>query len=194
MSSRTQFEEQVTGDNRFRPVVGSGGVDVQQIQLSPRDMLLDTAQDNPEARLCALIGVPAVVLGLKVGLDHSTYANMGEARRAAWEDGIVPRNLLICAHLTHQLLPDFEANPNAFVDADYSRVKALQDNQSDLLKTITLAAGRPVLTVNEARERLGYDTITGANSCICRRLPPNLPRPTMRIPNWRNSHERGAGT
>ena len=166
---KEQFEEQVTGDNRFRPVVGSGGVDVQQIQLSPRDMLLETAQDNPEARLCALIGVPAVVLGLKVGLDHSTYSNMEEARRAGWEDGIIPRNMLITAHLTQQVLPDFEANPNAFVDADYSRVKALQDNQAELLKQITQATGRPVLTVNEARERLGYDSITGGEQLY---LPP----------------------
>ena len=174
---KAQFEEQVTGDNRFRPIVGSGGVDVQQIQLSPRDMLLDTAQDNPEARLCALIGVPAVVLGLKVGLDHSTYANMGEARRAAWEDGIVPRNLLICAHLTHQLLPDFEANPNAFVDADYSRVKALQDNQADLLKNMILATGRPFLTVDEARERLTYDAIEGGNTLYVPASPQPVPGP-----------------
>lgn len=166
---RAQFEEQTTGDNRFRPMVLSGGVQIDKVQLSPADMLLDKATDGPEARLCALIGVPAVVLGLKVGLEHSTYSNMEEARRAGWEDGIIPRNDLMCAAITHRLLPEFEQNPNAYVQADYSRVQALQDNQTDLITALTKAVGRPVLTVNEAREMLSRDGMDGGDDLY---IPP----------------------
>jgi HK97 family phage portal protein len=161
---KSMFEESSTGDNRFRPIVLSGSMDVQKLSLTPNEMMLDTASDNAEARLCALIGVPAMLLGLKVGLEHSTYSNMEESRASAWQDGIIPRLELMNSECDTQLLPFFDPNPTLRTGADYRRIAALQEDRDNQYERVTAAVGGPWLTPNEARQEVGLEAIAGGDA------------------------------
>lgn len=160
---KAMFEENAGGDNRGRPIVLSGGVRLDRLNLSPNELLLDHAQDRPEARLTALIGINPVVLGLTIGLEHATYANMEEAERGAWRNGIIPRLEMMNSELDTQLLPCDPNSGGLRVGADYRRVLALQDSLDNLYKRNTSAVGGPWLAPNEARQAAGLPPIAGGD-------------------------------
>ncbi|HLV81986.1 MAG TPA: phage portal protein [Chthonomonadaceae bacterium] len=155
---KTMFEEQSQGDNRGRVAALSGAVDVQKLALTPAEMFFDAIQDRPEARICALIGVPPEVLGLSAGLAHSTYNNKTQAQRDAWLNGIIPRLELIHSELDTQLLCFYPEALRARcrVGADYRKVHALEQNLNELFEAVGNAVGGPYLTVNEGRALAGY--------------------------------------
>jgi hypothetical protein len=83
-----------------------------------------------EERISALLGVPAIVAGLGAGLDRSTFANMAEAREAAYEGNIIPTQAMLADELDIQLLPDFGDGLTERCDWDYSKVRVLQEDEN----------------------------------------------------------------
>lgn len=161
-SLKEQYEEATTGDNRGRPLVLTGGVDVNQIGLSPKDMMPERWAVRSETRITALIGINAVVLGLESGLERSTYSNQEEARRAAWEDGIIPRLEMINSECDTQLLRFYPGASTKRVGADYRRVPVLQENRESQIKYVSLAVGgKAFLLRNEGRDILDLEPIPG---------------------------------
>lgn len=167
---KDMIEDATTGDNRGRPAIVDSALEFHEMGLTPEKMLLQTAGMRPESRICALTGINAVVLGLQAGLEHSTYSNMEEARRAAWEDGIVPRLELVNAELTTQVLPAYEGlsgydaqREEWRVGTDLRQVTALQDSQDAKYKRVFMVVGGPVLTPNEGRQMLDMDEIEGGD-------------------------------
>lgn len=160
---KEQFGELTQGDNRGRPVVLDGTVDVVKLGSTPSDMGVAETQRQNEARLCAMIGINPVVLGLPSGLEHATYSNMEEAERSAWRNGIVPRLELINSEMDTQLLTVFPGSESLRCGTDYSRVIALQDSLDDLYARNKMAVGGPWLTANEARANAGLKPIKGGD-------------------------------
>lgn len=103
-SIKQKYSERFTGDNRFKPTVIPGGIEVNAPGFSPEDMALDRIRRVPEARIAGAIGIPAMVLGLSVGEDQRSYANMREAREAAAEEFLIPTYAAISDDVDLQLL------------------------------------------------------------------------------------------
>ena len=157
---KEQYEESTQGDNRGRPMVLSGPVDVKTLALSPEQLLLDTAQDKPEERISALIGIPVGVLQLGVGLEHGTYNNREADHEVAWTEGIIPRLDLINSEIDTQLLPFLGDPSTERTGSDYRGVKALQESADSLYVRLGSAVGGPFLTPNEARRQVGLTDIS----------------------------------
>ncbi len=124
---RTQFSD----DKRGEPLVMSGPTKIAQFGFSPEQLMLRELRRIPEERVTAALGVPAIVAGLGAGLDRSTFTNMGEAREAAYESGIIPMQRLIAADIRHQLLTDFEGADGVFqyrFGFDLTKVRVLQED------------------------------------------------------------------
>lgn len=68
-------------DNAFRTLVLDGGADVTMIGSKFTDMAFTALQAAGENRIAAAGGVPAIVVGLKEGLDAATYSNYELAMR-----------------------------------------------------------------------------------------------------------------
>lgn len=159
---KAYYETMMGGDNRFRPLVLDGEVVVDKLSFTPEEMSLPTMQDRPEARLLAMIGLSPMVLGLTVGLEHSTYSNMETAEKAAWYNCIMPRIALICSELDTQALSYYPGAENLFLSGDYRKVPSLQDNLSEKYQRLSLAVGgKAFLTQNEARQQLGLLPMDG---------------------------------
>lgn len=94
-------------DNRGAPMFLSGPVKVQIVSHSPAEMNLVGLRRVPEERVTAVYGVNAIVAGLGVGLEHSTFRNYKEARAAAYEECILPLHKLIAKEIRRSLLPLF---------------------------------------------------------------------------------------
>lgn len=79
-----------TGNSMFT----QAKMDVQQkVPVTPKDLKLEEMYRQIESRVAACFGIPAMVVGLKVGLDRSTFSNYAEATEAAYRDFVSPMQM-----------------------------------------------------------------------------------------------------
>ena len=119
------------GDNRGRAMVCTRARKIMPMQWSPEDMALDKISARFEARLCAALRIPPMVVGLNVGDAQRTYANMAEAQQWAWEDCIKPLQARHCEVLNMFLLPDLGDPEKQHCRYCYDNVSALQEDEND---------------------------------------------------------------
>ncbi len=179
---RQQWQERHGGMNRG----GLGiieGIDggVTRLSLNLQELAFDALRRVPEARICAAFRVPAEVVGLMVGKEHSTYNNVSEARRGLFEDTILQLCALDAAELTADLGTDFGGDVR--VEHDTSKVVALQENEDAKYTRALNAWDNGVITKNEARMYLGLPKVEDlkipalgdGNAFKTTAAPPQLP-------------------
>ena len=150
------------GDNRGEPLMLDFPATVTTLGFNPADMDFSAISAVAETRISGALGIPAIVAGLYAGLDSSTYNNLDNLRKAAFEESLIPTWYAFAAHLTAQLLPDFTRNQeieNVVVGFDTSEIRALQENQSEKEQRAIEALMAGVATINETRAQFGYDPI-----------------------------------
>ncbi len=120
------WQEGQGGDNRGRPALLKGGMDLKKISLDLAELAFEALRRVPEARITAAFGVPAMVSGLNVGLERSTYSNQGEARQGMTQDTLVPRWRSNEDQVTETLVKEY-AGDRIVARYDTSQVAALQE-------------------------------------------------------------------
>jgi len=154
---KDKFKERFTGDRRGEPFVSNMPLDIQNISFSPAEMNLRDVRTIPEERVCAVLGVPAIVAGLGAGLSRSTFSNMAEAREMAYENGIIPVQRLIATDLTTQLMTEFETANNFEFGFENDNIRILQEDRTiEANRASTLFQGG-IITRSEARLMSGMD-------------------------------------
>lgn len=155
--------EATTGDHVGEPLVGMAGSTMTAFGFSPEQLTLKSVLDRPEALVCAAIGISPMVVGLMVGLEHSTYSNMSEAQQAAYEKCVIPTKSAFAWTLTQQLLwREFERPGSGLkVAYDYGAVQCLQEDEDKRALRYKGLADSGVYSVNEARAALGLEEIAG---------------------------------
>jgi HK97 family phage portal protein len=133
--------------NAGRPMLLEGGLDWKQMGLSPVDMaILDTK--NSAARDIALgLGVPPLLLNIP---GDATYSNYQEARLAFWEDTIIQMLEMIGADWSDWFGVDLRP--------DLDNVPAIADKKATVWDMVEKST---VLTINEKRERMGFEPVAG---------------------------------
>lgn len=149
---RAQWAARQGGDNRGGLAILEGGARYDRISLSIEELAFDALRRVPEARISAGFLIPPEVSGLTVGLEHSTYNNVSEARRGFFEDTIVQLCGLDAGELTADLGADFGGN--LVVGHDYSKVVALQENQDAVATRVYAGWDAGLIGLKEARRML----------------------------------------
>lgn len=151
-----EFMSRFGGDRRGEPMVLRAKAKIEQLAFNPEQMNVKGLRRIPEERVTAVLGVPAIVAGLGVGLDASTYNNLAGLREQAYEGNIIPSQRIMAEELHAQLLGDFVADVDQWaVDFDLSQVRVLQEDQQRVAERAVKLAGGPVLKLNEARQMMG---------------------------------------
>jgi HK97 family phage portal protein len=153
--------ESITGDNRGLPLVASVPLEIQNPGLSPRDLEASIYSKLVTPRICAALGLDPMVLGLPS--ETKTYSNYQEAREAAYESCIIPTHAWLDRQLSKDLRKEGWLGPEESIGRDYSNVRVLQPDLDKQYQRITAAVGTSWLTVNEAREEIGRDSIPGGD-------------------------------
>ncbi|MDE2103764.1 MAG: phage portal protein, partial [Patescibacteria group bacterium] len=136
-----------TGDSRGEPWINTVPLDIQKVGFSPKDMVVDKIRRIPEERITALIGIPAVVVGLGAGLDASSDKhNMEMAQRQAWHNCLIPLQRIIGDQIAAQTCADLlHAKPETDrLVWDRSAIPALKEDESNrraMLRADWLAGG-----------------------------------------------------
>ncbi len=156
---KREVESRTTGEHRGRPLVMKARTDVKPFGFSPSDIDLTAVRNISEERICALLGIPAAVVGFGTGLEQTKVgATMKEMRAEAWHGGLIPYQRMISGQIEHQLLAEFEADtaPWAF-RFDHSEVPALQEDENARFERMGRAVSSGVIRRDEGREALGYE-------------------------------------
>lgn len=120
---RERWKEIYGGYYRWAEEVGvlGRGARYQRIGLSFDEMGFDAQDQRNETRILGPFGVPPILIGSRVGLERSTFSNYEEARKAFWEDTMVPESRLFETDYQYYL-----NDGGAFVAFDYTQVPAFQ--------------------------------------------------------------------
>lgn len=150
------LENNTSGARKGKPVVAKG-VRIYKMGFSPQDLDMRTARMMPEERFAAVMGIPAVVMELGAGMDHSIYNNVQAAMRRAYQSYVVPLWKHIEEELQIHLLLDFEdEDTDVVLEHDLSEVEALEEDQTSKATRISAQFTAGVITRAEARSLQGY--------------------------------------
>ena len=145
---------------RFQVGVLDADADFQRIGLTQEEMAFPELRAQTEARICAAFRVPPVLVGVKVGLDRSTFSNMAEARRFFWENTMLSLYRRLAEKLNAELTPEYGPRPEGLrVAFDFSQVAALRESRESIERSALAGLRAGALTVNDARRRLGLEPI-----------------------------------
>lgn len=160
---KEKLKHVVSGDRRGEPLVMRGPTKVEQFGFNPQQMDLAKLREIPEERVCAVLGIPAAVVGFGSGLAQTKVgATMAEMREMAYESCIIPMQGMIAADLDRQLLPDFESDPDSCRTVfDLSRVRVLQEDQNRKAVRVNTMVQGGWMTVARAKQEMGEDALPG---------------------------------
>ena len=150
-----------TGKKRGSWMVLGKPTEVQQFGFDPNRLMLGPLRDISEERICAMIGVPAAVVGFGAGLQSTKVgATMRELVKLARVNCIEPTQSTIGRQVGAQLLPDFEPEPELFrVAYDNSGVSMFLEDQDAIAKRSGELYAAGLATRDEARGMVGLDPV-----------------------------------
>lgn len=103
-----------------------------------------------ESRICAAFGVPPILIGLRVGLEHATYANYGIARRSFYTETLKPLWTALEDSLTLSLCRQ-EGDMRSFIKFDLSEITELQEDLDARADRAEKLYKAQLMTKDEAR-------------------------------------------
>lgn len=158
-----------------RPAVLGLGAKYEQMGVDPDAMNLEFLRGHTESRICMAFGVPPIIVGAKIGLDQATYSNYAQARKAWWEESLVPAYKALADLLTLSLAADFGSD--LYVTFDFTGVTALQEDVNARWKRATEAYVAGFITADEARVEVGLSEMEDGKGAAI-----NQPGSGSRIP------------
>jgi len=158
---KRRWRESFTGSHRGDVVVLQKGMSVKSLGMSLRDLEFPDLRGVTESRICMAFKVPPILVGAKVGLDRSTFANYKEARASLWEESIMPLQRRFGDAISTKLLPEFAGAGRAAVETrwDNSDVLALREGERDRWERATNALARGGITLNDFRRTIDLDPV-----------------------------------
>ena len=173
---RRRWKERYGGwQNWTEPAVLDSDASYQRTGLGFDEMGFDVLDARSEARICAVLGVPAILVGAKVGLDRSTFSNAKQAEKYFWQHTLLPLYKRIDDELQNDLASEFGSDIE--LARDLSNVPALQEDQDARWKRAHDGLAVGGLTVNEYRAQLGLPAV--ANGEVFLRTLSQLEVPAM---------------
>jgi HK97 family phage portal protein len=161
---RAKWRERFTGSNRGSPAFLQKGMDVKVLGLNLKDLEFPDLRSVSESHICMVFGVPPILVGAKVGLDRSTFANYKEARTSFWDEALASLQRRF-HNAFSRLVPEFTGTGRQRIRLrwDNSEVRALQEAETDRWERATNALARGGITINDFRDTVGLKRVSGGD-------------------------------
>jgi HK97 family phage portal protein len=141
-------------ENWTTPAILDADAEFQRIGLTFNEMGFEALDKRDEIRVCMVFQIPPIIVGAGVGLERSTYENYGHARKAWWQEVLLPLFKQLSDEVTLQLLPEF-GDENVKLSWDTTTIYALQQDQDLLWRRSGDALSRGGITVNMYLQEIG---------------------------------------
>ena len=148
-------------NNMHRVAVLDNDAEYQAMAAAPKDMDLKGLHDLTETRICAVLGVPPILIGANVGLARSTYSNYREARLSFHSETVEPLVSRFVRFINSNLSPDF--GDGLELGVDFSQVLGFLDDRDSQTTRVSTLFNSGIITLNEAREQVGQDAVDTGN-------------------------------
>ena len=156
-------------NNMHRVAVLDDDAEYQQMASAPKDMALTEMHYLTESRICAVFGVPPILISANVGLARSTFANYREARFSFHSKTLEPLINRVTRFLNHCLQYDFPDQGE--IIADLTEMRSFLDDSDSLSSRASSLFAAGIITLNEARQMVGQDSVDDGD---IRRIPMNI--------------------
>lgn len=152
-----QLTDKFSGSaNSGRPLLLEGGLDWQEMSISPKDMDFIESKNSAAREIALAFGIPPQLLGIN---GDNTYSNMQEARLALWEETLIPLLDKLSDALGNWL--SYWHNEDISIDFDRDAISALTEKRENLWAKISNAN---FMTLNEKRALVGLKAIDGGDA------------------------------
>lgn len=139
--------------NAGKPGLLEGGLSWQQVGLAPTDLDWLEGKKTNVREIAVILGVPSEMLG---DSTNKTYSNYSEARRSFYTETVLPLMDVLRDLLNAWLVPMYGEN-GLRLDYDRDDIEALQEDRALVWTRAKESYAGGLLTLNEARDLLGYD-------------------------------------
>jgi HK97 family phage portal protein len=153
---RSMVQESFAGArNAGAPIILEGGLEWQEMSLSPKDMDFIETKHSSAREIALALGMPPQLLGIP---GDSTYSNLQEARLALWEQTIIPMLQNVVGKM-HNWFTKYYSE-DICLSYDLDNISALAAKRDNLWKRVDSCS---FLTVNEKRNMVGLSPISGGD-------------------------------
>jgi len=139
-------------NNAGSPLVLTGDFQWQQLSESVKDMNFENLKKDTEKSISKVLKIPLPL----ISEDASTFNNYEQAQLQFYYGTILPLTRNIFKFLTDTVLKKYPKSENLSLAFDPSSIKALNEKQTK--EAVELSASG-VLTINEIRTKLGYESL-----------------------------------
>lgn len=147
---------------RGEPLALGAPTEVKEFGYDPNKMNLSVVRNVSEERVCAVLGLPAAIVGFGSGMEQTAVgATLIELHRIAWVDCLIPNQDLLAEEITRSLREDFKLAENQRIAFDRDKVRALQEDRNKEAERLTRLVAGAVMMRSEARKRLRLDVAPG---------------------------------
>lgn len=156
---REYMKSAFSGDKRGEWLVLGSPTKIEHFGFDPQALMIGNLRDIAEERVCAMLGIPAAVVGFGAGLQQTKVgATMKELRRLAWTSCLQPMQRSLARQVSGELIPEFQSQDRRFrLWFDVSSVPAFQEEETELTRRILMQVEKGVLRVDRAQEQLGLE-------------------------------------
>jgi len=156
---RERFKQQFGGAGSFHEMMILDNADstYQQMGLSRglRDALPADIYAQLEAGIAMVFGIPASILGTRIGMESSSYANKRQDWQVFWDLTMTPLLSDLDDALNLQLTPDYSGIDEVLFDL--SDIRALQEDVDKIHARHRDNVGAGLESWQEGREAIGLD-------------------------------------
>lgn len=145
---KSEINEQYAGaKNAGRPMLLEGGLEWQQMAISPHEMAILETKFSAARDISLAFGVPPQLLNIP---GDNTYSNYKEARLAFYEDTVIPLVEFLLDEVNAWLSPAFNGE---YLRPNMDSIPAIAEKRQELWAMADKSAD---LTINERRAIKGY--------------------------------------
>lgn len=143
-----------TGDQRGDWFVSGVPMQIEQFGFDPNQLMLGSLRDIAEERVCAMLGIPAAVVGFGAGLQQTKVgATMRELRQSAWHNCIIPLQNDVGEQASMQTLSEFVVRPDGYrLYFDRSGVSAFEEDKTERARRTGILVEKGIITVADGQE------------------------------------------
>lgn len=154
------------------------GMTATAVGNTMEQLRIEYLRDVPEARIAAAFRVPAILAGLTVGLNRSTFSNYGEARQAFVENTIMPLWRLYGNEFQAELVKEFDQTGVLRLEHDLSDIPELRVYRIEQEAAAVAAFNSNIMRRSEARRAMGLPVDAGDEVYASQLMGATAPMPT----------------
>lgn len=145
--------------------------------LGSQGLVVPELDEIAEARILMLLGVPPELVGARVGMQNSSYAQKRSARESFWDETLSPLYELMAGAVNLRLVPNYPGVDE--IGFDFSTVRALQDDEDAIHARVGKDVQSSLITIEEGRAKLGLPPIPSTGTFL---IPANfVPVPAAKV-------------